>query len=532
MQTAKQIMRFIGSIVAAIAVAFALPAARAQAQSVTLTPSPEGLVAVYQLPSPVNRFVFAAPRVVRGDWTAGTPGTALDGESVSADVAFDRFSLLIRPDSTEAGRGYIALVRIGEGYVLYGPALTGEGAALALDATLPAGWILTPSEDASGYVYIGPERAVQSLPSGARTIAAADLSTPLRDTAFGVFADATAFYTARFGPPAKTPVLAVTTQGAGPASFRGDVTDTGVISARFNGNSWAAPDSDALSQVVRFVFHETGHEWNSHSARPLESSPWLHEGGAEYMALVGAISTDWITEAEARDSLSGRLTGCRRAAGSRPDAATRMVSGSAVYDCGTVIQWLADMELRRDSHGQRSVLDVWANLIGRFRQGQVEYGPVDFRAALSPDSAVSFFFDGPADERWAMLEQRLSALGVRWENRPSAHDYVVAALFHLNAVNCGAGASTGFYVRDGGYIEMDNDQTCGALSGPVALGSIEALNPLEQSQAMFEAVQERCADSLPIRITLRSGEAITLACSKPLPTPTAYAVTTVPELGL
>ena len=62
--------------------------------------------------------------------------------------------------------------------------------------------------------------------------------------------------------------------------------------------------------------------------------------------------------------------------------------------------------------------------------------------------------------------------------------------------------------------------------------SIETVNPLEESRAMFEAVQTRCAAALPVRITLRSGEDIAAACGRPLPTPTAYALTSTPALKL
>ena len=77
---------------------------------------------------------------------------------------------------------------------------------------------------------------------------------------------------------------------------------------------------------------------------------------------------------------------------------------------------------------------------------------------------------------------------------------------------------------------MDNDQSCGSLSGGTSLRSIEDLNPLEQSRAMFEAVQKRCAAALSVRITMRSGEEVAVACSRPLPTPTAYSLTASPTL--
>lgn len=526
-------MKTLTRMSASLAIAVVTLATHSQAQTVTLTPSLDGLIATYVLDAPFDRLVFAAPNTVRSDWSPLAQETVIDATGVYPGQAIKEFSVLIRPDSTEIDRGYIALTRLGDGYILYVPALAGDGMSFKLAADIPADWTMTPPSDVSGYVYVGPSAAVETLSGGGGLIAARDVSPVLHDTISAAFADATTFYRSRFGPVATTPTLALTTQGAGPASFRGDVTDTGVISARFNGETWAKPEDEALKDVVRFVFHETSHVWNSHSAKPREGSSWLHEGGAEYMAMVGAISTGHMTEADARDSLSGRLTGCRRAVGSRPDASDRIAGGSAAYDCGTIIQWIADMELRLASRGFRSILDVWSDLIRRASRGEVDYGPVDFRAGLAPTSAIGLILDGPGDDRWPDLERRLATFGVRWENRPSRHDYLVAALFHLNAINCAAGASSGFYVRDGGYIEMDNDRTCGALSGPVGLATIEGINPVAEPQAMFEAVLARCAQGLAVRMTQRTpGEAIDVPCTRPLSLPTAYAVTEAPALRL
>jgi hypothetical protein len=485
-----------------------------RAQAVSLRPTSDGLIADYRMTETEDGIAFADPDLVRSDWTR-----------------LGARSFLVRPDSTEDGRGYIALARVGEGYVLYAPALTAAGETLTMSLDGPEGWTLAPADDARGYVYVGPASAVRRLPSGALTIAAPDLSPGLETTVFGAFDAATGFYTDRFGPPPTVPILSVTAQGAGPGPFRGDVTDSGMISTRFNGKAWAEPDADALKGVAAFIFHETAHLWNSHYARPAEGSPWLHEGGAEYMALVGAVSTGLLTEGEARESLSGRLTECRRRVGSRTPAADRMRSGSAVYDCGTLIQWLADMELRASGPG-RSIFDVWSDLIGAAGAGRPDYSPADFRARLAPDSAVTLLFDGPGEERWSAIDARLTALGVRWENRPSNQDYVIGTLSHLNAQTCAAGASTGFYIRDG-YVQTANDDRCGRLSGEIPLTTVAGVDPLAEPRAMFDAVQALCAAKAPVAVVRRdTGESLSIDCSAPLATPTVYAITAAPALRL
>ncbi len=495
----------------------------AAAQSVTLEGAHDGVKAHYhrQTPSP---FAFADTGIDRSDWDLG----GLPQPQTSADDAAG-FTLALRPDSTEAGRGYIALVRVGEGYVVYGPALAGPDTTLSLAAAGPASWTVWPATGADGYVYFGPSDYIQSR-AGRAEIAAPELPSKLRHTVFTAFADALAFYEGRFGPLPERPTLVVTIQGAGPSAIRADVTDTGVISARFHGDGWLDPSEAALSDADTLTFHETAHLWNSHFARPGEGFAWLHEGGAQYLALIAAVSTGHMTEAVARDNLGSNLTACRRRLGARKDVVSRMASGSAVYDCGVLVQWLADMELRQASHGSKDIVDRWTAMVDAARGGHATYGPQTFRTGLNEDSAVILLLDGEAEARWTSIEERLIGLGVTWTNKPSDQDYLVASLSRLNTENCAPGSSTGFYVRDG-YIQMDNASTCGALSGDLEIGAVEGFDPLTASRAMFEAVQSRCAARGVVQIVRRNtGQVLSATCNTVLLDPVVYALTQSPAI--
>lgn len=508
----------------------------AQAQSVTLKPTTDGLSASIRLTTPTTRFRFQDAGVARDDWTAPTRDAQTRDARLSGDAvegtgdAFDRFTLLLKPDTTEEGRGYIAVTRVGDGYLLFAPALTGADDTLQLTLDAPQGWTLWPANDVSGYVYVGPAARIEQRVGGA-AIMAPGLSPQVRTTALDTFDTAVNFFGHRFGAPPKPPTLVFTDQGAGPISFRGDVTDTEVISARLHGDDWAEPTDSALSDIRLLVFHESVHLWNSHFAVPAEGSPWLHEGGAQYLALVAASSTGVLNHEDGLDAISASLTNCRRAVGQSRSLAERIAGGPAMYDCGVTIQWLADLELRHASNGQRGVIDVWRDLIAQARAGRPDYGPADFVSALPAGSAVPALFDAPADQRWSALEARLTALGVRWENRPSRQTYLMAALSHLNASNCAPGVSKGYYLRDG-YVQMDNDAACGALAGDLELGKIEGFDPMADARPMFEAVQTRCAAGEPVRFTARGQTMVREAlCKTPLATPLAYALTIAPPLA-
>lgn len=425
----------------------------------------------------------------------------------------------------------MGLTRAGTGHVLYGPGLELQGMDAVLTARPVAGEATLPTTDAvKGYVYLGPQAAVMRR-DGAAVVTSASappaLMTLLRD---GYFA-AQKFYGARLDHALPIePTLIISTDSPGPSIYRGDVTDTGVISLRFHGDMWASPPPDVAVPLGTFVWHETLHLWNGHGVETKDgdTAPWLHEGGAEYGAVVAAVSTGVIDEDQAHASLTQRLNGCRKTLGDADYDARKLKSGSSIYNCGVLVQWIADLETRQASQGTRDVFDLWKTMLDAARVGD-GYGVADFRALLQPDSAVGVLMDGPGAARWAGIEARLAALGVMLEERPSSDEYRVAALFHLNGENCSSG-SNGFYIVEQG-IKLDTGDKCGPLSGDPLLAAVEDHDPAKDGTAMFFAVQARCAASLPVRYKTADGKVIEAKCAAPLVAPKTWAVTAAPPLA-
>ncbi|MNU11131.1 hypothetical protein D3C72_2587500 [compost metagenome] len=54
---------------------------------------------------------------------------------------------------------------------------------------------------------------------------------------------------------------------------------------------------------------------------------------------------------------------------------------------------------------------------------------------------------------------------------------------------------------------------------------------MAEGEAMFLAVQKRCAGSLPVRYQTTDGKMIEAACGRPLIAPTVQAVTAAPPLA-
>lgn len=484
-----------------------------------------GVIVRYRLDAPVDRFVFADRDTIRALWTVTTPGLHLADGAISGDEPFDAFELKIAPDAAEVDRIYPGLSRIGAGYVLYGPGLKNATGQTEISFELTAGQTALPTErPVDGYAYLGPEANVARDPRG-DLAAGANVDSELKTALSQAFFRSMAFYEARLGLSLPfRPVLLSSIDSPGPASFRGDVTDTGVISVRFHGDAWRGATDD----VTTFVWHETFHLWNGHGVRnrDADSAPWLHEGAANMAALIGAVSTGELSETRGRAVLTTYLNGCRRALGDHDLRAATLRSGGGPYNCGALIQWMADLELRQAGTGD--LFSLWAGLIGSARTHDKDFGVDEFRSALAPRSAALLVLDAPGATRWATIKDRLAVLGVRLESRPSDTDLLAAALFHVAKINCKSG-SYGFF-NDPGALKLDGAD-CGALSGEPVIDTVEGFNPQTASRAMFHAVQTRCAAGLMIRYRTRDERTLEAICDRPLIEPEIWAIAEAPPLS-
>lgn len=523
---------------AAVALSSALVASPGVARQATLSSegpgpvravastTPDGVRIRYRLPAPVTTFTFADRDTIRTLWSVTTPGLVLADGAVSGDQPFDAFELILKPDAAEIGRIYPALTRIGEGDVIYGPGLRSKDGETVLEFDLRAGEASLPSANAiDSFAYLGPSSRVVTDTRG-DLVTGETVDADLASSLSHAFFRSMAFYQNQLGSNLPfRPALMVSVDSPATVGFRGDVTNNGMISARFQGDSWRGM-ADALTS---FIWHETFHLWNGGGEfiRDGETAPWLHEGGADHAALVGAVSNGDLTEDQGRAVLSRKLKGCRFSLRDRDLRPDWLRSGNVVYDCGALVQWIADLELRQAGTGD--VFTLWKALLAVGRTNPQGYGVADFEAALIPDSAVATLLSYPGATRWAAFRARLSNLGVRIENRPSDKDLRGAALFHVAQRNCESG-SYGFYDNPG-ELKLDGAD-CGVLSGEPVIDTVEGLDPQTASRAMFDAVQARCAASLPVRYATRDGRTLEAVCDAPLEVPEIWAVVEAPPLAV
>lgn len=504
--------------------AFSAMAQEPPSAQVIATSDPEGLVVRYRLSEPRERVVFTDRHVIRDRWSVITPGLTLADGAITGNQPFKAFELRILPDAAEVDRIYMGLARAGEGRVVFGPGLMIEGVRVALAFEPRAGEAALPAErQAYGYAWVGPASDVAAEAHG-DFITGGHVAPELVEALRTTFAGSLSFYEARLGAVTLRPTLIGSVDSPGPAMFRGDVTDTGVISVRFHGDTWR----QELPTVVPFVWHETFHLWNGHGIenRDGDDAPWLHEGGADYAAVVGAVSAGAMSEDAGRARLTQALNGCRRVLGARDYDPARLRFGNGPYTCGLLIQWIADLEARKSGTGD--FFTVWKSLLDAGRASPNGYGVAEFRALIGPESGVTALLDGSGPERWPTVQARLTELGVVLVNRPGDADLRGAALFHVGGRNCHG--SYGFYDNPGALTLDGSD--CGPLSGEPVIDTIEGHDPQQASRAMFDAIQARWEENMPIRYATRDGRVLEAVCDAPLLEPEILAVVEAPALAL
>ena len=498
--------------------------------------APDGVRATITLDRAVSRFDFKEASVVReGDFEILTPGLRLADRSVTGERPFRRFELRIRPMSHERDARYPAHFRIGDGGVLYGPALVADPAKwrTRLSFKLGRGQVRSPSgkEFSDGFVFVGPRSLVSEDP---HIVVVADPKTPawLVERSRNSLTAAVATFTRALGTaPLRKPLLIVKHE-PGERSFNvGDVTPGPVAAVRFHGSAWEKEDALAGKNIQGFLLHEAFHFWNGGLASHAAGTPtWLHEGGAEYAAFLAGVQTGLMTEEEAARGLGNALNRCRTglsASGDKGLASFGFLPAQLRYPCGMAIQWIADLDVRAESGGRRTVLDVWREVLERARQREARtYSLADFNEAAGLAGAqasepIRLLVDESGAARWEALPAALNAMGADVALVPSQVARRAALIFHVLKDNCRNlpdGTGYGFYI-DGSRMKLDGPEGCGVLAGDPEVASIEGGDPVEMTLETYAAVQRKCATGGKVTFLARDGGKLQAPCTTPLPAP-------------
>jgi hypothetical protein len=497
--------------------------------------TPEGVHAAIQLDHPVASLAFSTAAVDRQrDMTILTPGLEWsEGDLIVANRPFRRFEILVRPASRELDAKYPAFFRVGTGGVLYGPSLkAGDGWRTRLRIRTARGEIHAPDgpRNIDGSVFIGPAAYVVRG-SEADFITSPDTPALLRARVTEYFSVAMRTYTTGLRVSLDSRPIVVMAQGGTGEGFVGDVTPGPFVSLRFYGSSQEQVSDSIASRLTRFIAHEIFHFWNGSLAHNQDggTSSWLHEGGADFAALLASRDAGKLQDEELRNELASALTRCRRELEDNGDVGMNAMSflpAGVRYPCGIVIQWAASLEVARAGRGD--FFDLWSRMIATARtRTDRAYKLSDFYTSIGsgnlPPQAVRLLTVERGPARWNELKSHLESLGVVMDLQPTPESRRDGIVFHLLGQICKSGRR-GFY-REPDRIRLQTNETCTLIPDNSILSSVEGQDISALDDSAYEAVRNRCAERDVVRIVLDGERGVAVPCSQDLaPARAAYSI--------
>lgn len=479
---------------------------------------------VYELPEATDRVELVHSDVLRRDeWRVATAGVRLVDDALVGDTPRTSFEVVIPPDTVELDRVYPSLHRVGRGVAIYGPTLLVEGVDAQIVLRPGAGGVAIPEEGAErGYAWLGPADAVIQG-GGFRMVVGESVAPWLVEHVRGEAEVALAYYERKLERSGRAPTILVSMQSTLAGNYRGDASRTAVISLRFFDPRWNEFDPGAAAGLAKFVRHEAFHLWNGEAASRAPS--WLHEGGAEYAAIVAAVDAGVLTHDQGIEQVSYHLDRCRATLGDRSLAAAEL-SGQEIYWCGVALQWIADTEARGESKGQRDTFTIWRELLRRGEDGGYSLG--DLRAVAGP--VVAMMLDDESPERWSRLAGALERYGARITDVVDDRGWRAAALQHLLAQHC-QGGGRGFYTESD-HVRFDTPaDDCGVIGGSPEIVWVGGASIMKEPRKAFDAVRKACGAGESVVLKTRGGKTLRVECGRALDLPVRWAVVEGPALG-
>lgn len=521
-----------------------------------ITVSPVGedaLTAHYQLCAPVTAYALEPYNTPQrsDDWAAAGDDYAFNGASVRrADGAtFSEFTLRLRADTSFHDRHYVAADRVGAGWSLLLQALAPEHGSATLQFTdfarddvlfaeggvrRASGPRLQLDQDSENIIYVGPRSNIRA--GSITVIAGDDIPDWLRERFIRETGTAIDRLSARFGRDAPAPTLIVTSalQGRGSGLKAGTVAD-GVVEIRLRGIELREGDTALSESLTNTATHEATHFWLGQLWRAARNNeePWLHEGGAEYLA-----SRIWQTPEGLREEASQRLNGCLLRANGHPmDGSEGPVRGIAPYDCGFVIMLAAETASLRAGHGD--IFDLWRAVLDA--SGPEGFTPTAFLAEARARGGEDFshvanlVLSAASNPALATIAEPLAAVGIvtapREAGAGEAYPLLARSLMPVMAQLCGAGGRSYGYNSEPDRIILDTEQSCGPeLAGNPAVVSVNGASLTLRPSLAYEAIRAACESRSALRFTTVDGRVLApVTCTTQIaPAPTIYGVISIP----
>jgi len=323
--------------------------------------------------------------------------------------------------------------------------------------------------------------------------------------------------------------------------FHGDVTDGRMMRLRVDAKAppLAGP---ALQQLRRFVAHEVAHWWNMGVYRSDPQRPWLHEGHADWAALLALHATGQIDAAGMRSELQSAFNTCLLARGRQAAALLPpgYGGGDNPYACGMGLMALAQAAVAaRQGAAAPSLAAPLALLAGLHQNAGPVLDGAGFAAWADggPAGAMGRLLTDPALPFDASFRQQAAQAGLVHDHALDAPDAPVPAslrtalagrlMQQLMRADCSGSFS---FWTEADHLRLGDKLACHTLRMGGEATHVQGLPLLAQPGPAWAAVVQACAAGLPLRVAYRTGADSHTPCTAPWPAlPTSHFVTLQPQ---
>ena len=347
-----------------------------------------------------------------------------------------------------------------------------------------------------------------SIREGDVTLVADGAPAQLQVAAARELASAYRRLSGRLGRPLDPPptLILVHRPRSGSSVLGGRRGTDSVVLAALQGDTWVAPTARNTSALTFHLTRQLTPAWLAGvvvpAPEPLRVGHWLVDGAAEYLAALERRSVGQEVYGETPGlRLLADIDLCSRQvewpASPRPVAP---VDRGPRLSCGLLIQFVYDAITRAETAGQRTIFDVWADVLA-----EADGGPIDPASFLATNArahaAVAGLVDGPSGDFEAIAAAlRNAGIDASLGDPRDTGGAVAALLRVLVSTDCPEGLA-GAGPLGGHRVPIKTRGTCRTLPQQVELVAIAGVGSLTSARDVYAATAEACAERGRVLLT-------------------------------
>jgi hypothetical protein len=234
--------------------------------------------------------------------------------------------------------------------------------------------------------------------------------------------------------------------------------------------------------------HEYAHLLQSKKHRP--SSPFFHEGGAEFISLSASYHLGWTSKQMFSDRMSSAIQNCINLSNNKSWNEIKSAFGRIPYDCGLAMFTLALAGRQHSDSSEKTLENYYTSGLGDTHfANAIECG---FHAECTP-KFIPEFTDSKKSISSVIIEalnQLKLVTNLRYSNENSLNNEGISAAFsNLMIEDC---KGTDFYVQKN-YFQTGDFLTCKTIPQKSTITTVNGINYFLNPEAAIDAQNQGCS---------------------------------------